>query len=147
MPLILGHPYETTWGGYPPHMSRDDYILWLRTKDDLLKGANAVYYDVGLGGDFKNQQTDALSLQQDWGRLTQKRLDVLIDKGQEWLIVELRHQSTGSEIGRLLIYRDMFEAEKPDDRPVSVILITGRYDAIVENIAKKQGIQYQYVRL
>lgn len=147
MPLTLGNRYAPNWGGYPPHMSRDDYILWLKTKDQLLDGANAVYYDVGVGGEFNNNETGAHSIQQDWGRLTQKRIDVLIDRGSEWVIVELRHQSTGSEIGRLLIYKDMFEAEKPDGRPVSVILVTGRYDQIVENIANKQGIQYKYVKL
>jgi hypothetical protein len=73
---------------------------------------------------------------------TQKRIDVLIETQKSWKIVELRHNATASALGRLIMYRNLWKSDPPDDRPVELMLVTDKYDPDVEAAAKELGIEY-----
>lgn len=142
MPTTLGNRYLPTWRGYPPHMSQDDYPLWQKYKNEALKDAIAVYYDVGLGGQAEVPEGVTPDMALMWLRNTQKRADVVIETTQEWKIIELRSQATGAALGRLLMYRDLWKKDPPDSKPVSVLLVTDRYDNDVLETAKAVDVQY-----
>lgn len=145
MPTVLGEPYKPTWMGYPPHMSKEDYLLWNIYKITALKDALNVYFDVGLGGQEEVPEGTTPQMAHMWLRNTQSRADVVIETETEWRIIELRHQSTGSELGRILKYRALWQREPPDKKPVRVILVVGRKDDIIKELAESAGVEYVFI--
>lgn len=142
MPTILGTKYLPTWDGLPPHMSPEDYEIWKRYKPQIIKDAQAVYYDVGLGGQITVPPGTTPEMAAMWFRNTQKRIDVLLDYGIGWIIVELRFNASSSAIGRLLHYRDLWNADPPDKRPLLLRLVTNRDDPEIRTLAQKLDINY-----
>ena len=142
MPTILGTKYLPTWDGLPPHMSPEDYEIWKRYKPQIIKDAQAVYYDVGLGGQITVPPGTTSEMARMWFRNTQKRIDVLLDYGIGWIILELRVQASSSAIGRLLHYRDLWNEDPPDKRPVLLRLVTNLEDKSIRALAQKLDIDY-----
>lgn len=142
MPTTLGDKYHPQWAGYPPHMSREDYPLWINSKVSLLKDALSIYFDVGLGGQTEVPPGVAPSYALMWQRVTQKRIDVLVEATDSWRIIELRNEATSSAIGRLLLYRDMWLRDPPDSRPLKLYLVTNLPDPDVKTTAEALGIIY-----
>lgn len=142
MPTTLGPRFLPTWRGYPQHMSQDDYPLWQKYKDQALKDAVAVYYDVGLGGQTEVPQGVTPEMALMWLRNTQKRADVVIEKTDKWEIIELRSQATSAALGRLLVYRDLWRKDPPDSKPVTVLLVTDRFDKDMVETAKAVNVEY-----
>ena len=54
-------------------------------------------------------------LKKDWLRLTQKRIDVLAETVDSWIIIELRARATSSVLGRLMVYGKLWRDEQPDE--------------------------------
>lgn len=145
MPTTLGQPYPTSWQGYPPHMSDEDFKIWQRYKLSALKDIRSMYFDVGLGGQTEVPPGTPTEYATMWTRNTQKRIDVLLDAGNEWRLIELRAHATGAALGRLLMYKDMFDKEPPDARPVALYLITDQLDNDVKATAEAVGVIYQVI--
>jgi hypothetical protein len=124
-------------------MSSEDFAIWQRYKLDALKDIEFVYFDVGLGGQTEVPPGTPPQYAVMWTRNTQKRIDVLLDTGSAWRIIELKHNATGAALGRLLMYRDMWMREPPDSRPVEVYLITNRLDPDVRDTAQAIGVNYR----
>jgi hypothetical protein len=143
MPTTLGEPYQKTWEGYPPHMSAEDFGIWQRYKTDALKDINLMYFDVGLGGQTQVPPGTPTEYAIMWLRNTQKRADVVFDAFTEWRIIELRHNATGAALGRLLMYKDLFLLDPPDNRPVKLYLISDRNDQDVKITAESVGVIYK----
>ena len=142
MPTTLGQKYLPTWDGVPPHMSPEDYEIWKRYRPTIIRDAQAIYYDVGIGGQITVPPGTTPEMAAMWFRNTQKRIDVLLDYGIGWIIVELRFNASSSAIGRLLHYRDLWNADPPDKRPLLLRLVTNRDDPEIRALAQKLDINY-----
>jgi len=141
MPTILGQRFDPLYQGWPPHMAKEDYAIWQRTRTKLLKNAKDVYFDVGLGGAKNIPDEYEPAYRYMWERLNQKRIDVLVDTGELWKIIELRPRATSTVIGRLLQYKTMWEAEPIDQRPVYLILGTDIPDPDLISLAVSLKIE------
>ena len=126
MPIPLGEKYLPAWNGYPPHMSSEDQEIWKRYKPYVWSIAVNFYYDVGLGGQENAPEGTSPEMAKMYLRTTQKRADVLIETDTGWIIIELRKDATGAALGRLLMYRDLWLKERPDERPLRIQLVTDR---------------------
>lgn len=142
MPTILGQRYQPTWDGLPPHMSPEDYDIWKRYRPQILKDAQVIYYDVGLGGQITVPPGTTPEMARMWFRNTQKRIDVLLDYGIGWVIVELRVDASSSAVGRLIFYRDLWQQDPPDKRPIILRLVTNREDREIRGLTQKLDIDY-----
>lgn len=142
MPTELGFQFLPDWVGVPPHMSKIDFEIWKRVKDEVLKNSIAVYYDVKLGtGRIPLGVTDVKEINL-WRRLNQKRADVIIEFGTEIKIIELRDNAKLDTIGRLVGYGLLYDSDPPFDKPVKLLIITNLQDNDVQMSAEKLGIEY-----
>jgi len=142
MPTTLGTPFKRTWEGTPPHMSTDDQVLWNKYKTDALKNAVNIYFDVGLGGQTDTPPGTSPEMARMWLRNTQKRIDVLIEEPNKWIILELRPRAQASAIGRLLQYFDLWKDDPPDTKPVELRLVTDTTDQDTKKLAQKLAITF-----
>ena len=141
MPTWLGTAYNTGYSGYPAHMATEDYAIWQKIKDKLLKDAQMMYFDVGLGGAKNIPSEYEPSFIYMWERLNQKRIDVLTDNGTRWNIIELRPRATSTAIGRLLQYRELWKLEPIDNRAIFLTLGTDIPDPDVISLAASLKIE------
>jgi hypothetical protein len=136
----LGFRYAPGWKGVPPHISSEDFEIWKRWRDtDLPANALSWYFDVGLGGQVVEHETDE-ALTRMWRRVTSKRADVVLEYPDRWIIVELRFAASASALGRLAQYKTLWQEDPPDDRPVDLVLVTDRLDPDLERVASNFGI-------
>ncbi len=142
MPTTLGIRYNVSWTGYPAHMSPEDTEIWKRYKDKIADEVLLLYFDVGLGGQTEVPPDTSPEMAMMWLRNTQKRTDVVAETLDGWIIIELRENATASAIGRLLLYQELWKQDPPDNRPVTLRLVTNREDVDVKALSRIQGIAY-----
>jgi len=142
MPTDLGIRYFPTWNGYPPHISPEDLEIWKRYHTFVLGEAINLYFDVGLGGPENIPPDTTEEMKRMWIRTNQKRADVVVEAQNHWTIIELRHYASAAALGRLLMYRDLWRKEPPDDKPVMLRLVSDGYDKDVKATAEALGIEY-----
>jgi len=142
MSTDLGIQYSPTWGGYPPHVSPDDLVIWKKYHTQIYGEAVNLYFDVGLGGPAEIEKGISREMEKAWIRLNQKRADVVIEALDRWVIVELRHYASAAALGRLLMYKDLWKQDPPDERPVELRLVSDGYDKDVASTAMALNIDY-----
>jgi len=142
MPTTLGDRFMPTWGGYPPHMSPEDTTIWKKYKYKILSEADAMYFDVGLGGQTEVPPGTPEEMARMWLRNTQKRADVVLETTNGWTIIELRENATSSAAGRLLQYRELWNQDPPDNKPVILRLVSNSYDKDLDGLCKTLNIEY-----
>lgn len=142
MPTELKQRFQPGFTGVPPGMSREDKILWEEYRATAYEDAINVYFNAGVGGETESPKDTAQALADMWLKLTQKRIDVLIETEKEWRIIELRSLADTGAIGRLLTYKTLWEQDPIGSKPVRLILVTDRYDQAIADTAKPLGISY-----
>jgi len=145
MSTILGTPYPQKWEGRPPRMSSEDLTIWLRYRTEAIKKALNIYFDVGLGGQTEVPPGTSPEMALMWFRNTQKRVDVIVEEPERWVIIELRPHAQSSAIGRLLQYFDLWKEDPPDSRMVDLRLVTDTVDQDTKKLAEKLGITFVVV--
>jgi len=141
MPPYLKQRFDPLWEGSPPHMSKEDFEIFKRGKALLFQNAVNIYYDVGLGGQTDIPEDTEDSLKSMWNKITQKRIDVLIETADQWHIVEIRPRATSTAAGRLLQYKDMWLADPQDSKPFKLILMTDTPDPDLIPLLKTLNIE------
>lgn len=142
MPTVLGDPYNMTIGRTPPHMSPEDEIIWNVWRNQYLRHDDKLYFDVRLGDGLSVAQDVTENVAKGWTELTQKRADLIVDRGDEWWIVEFRNQATANAVGRLLMYSALFKQDIPKQLPIKLILVTNRTDDELARLAINYKIDY-----
>lgn len=145
MPTTLGNPFSPTWGGVPPHISGEDLALWYSFRDTIVKDSLRLYFDVGLGGQTIVPEGTSPEMALMWLRSTQKRIDVLIEKEDKWIIVELRARAQASAVGRLLQYQKLWKDDPPNLKKVDLMLVTNSVDQDTKDLAESLGITFLLV--
>jgi len=125
----LGEPYPIDWGGRPVQMSSEDYEIWTRFMAREPSIYKAFYFSV-LVGDPAMPTKD---LEPEMARVVEhasrRRIDVVGETDDGWEIIELRNNAGPGAIGSVLAYKVLWEADPPDERPVTPIIITNTADA------------------
>jgi len=141
MPPDLGTAFAPGWAGWPPHMSEEDKEIFERGRDIIFKDAVNVFYDVGLGGQQLMLPETESQYREMWRRVTQKRIDVLVETPTEWKIIEIRPHATSTAAGRLLQYKEMWSSDPPDKKPYRLILMTDKADPDLIPVLKSLTIE------
>lgn len=138
----LGDRYDPAWNGTPPAMIAGDFRVWQRVKQTILKDAINVYYDVGVGyGQPAPPGTDE-NMKYMWLVNNQRRIDVLVEYADSWRLIELRENAKEQEVGRLEMYLMLLQKDPPNEKQVTLTLISGVLDKHVRDLAKSKGIEY-----
>jgi hypothetical protein len=116
-------------------MSALDFPLWQAVAPTFRPRAKRIYYDVAVGeGSPKDTATpDAIS--EGWSRLTRKRIDVVIDAGDAWLLIECRPNAGVGALGSITTYRSLWDRDPPDTRPTESYIVTTRLEPDVHRTA------------
>jgi len=120
----LGRRFEVDFAGYPPHMSAIDFVLWQRFRLRNRLPFVRVYYDVAVGDGAAAGANATPELLAAWSRITRPRVDVVGEGLGAWTLIEIRGAAGPGAIGSLLVYRDLWSADPPDQRPLALWLIT-----------------------
>lgn len=142
MPTTLGTPYSRAWEGVPPHMIAEDLTLWNKYRNTAIQKAKNLYFDVGLGGQTEVPPGTSPEMATMWLRNTQKRVDVLVEEENKWVIIELRARAQASAVGRILQYFNLWREDPPDDKIVELRLVTDTEDRDTKNLAERLGITF-----
>jgi hypothetical protein len=124
-----------------PGMSAQDTIIWIRGILVVTQPGDSLYYNVRIG----TQQGPVPGIMQTvmsaWQRANQKRVDVVLQRGDEWTIIEVRHIATSAALGRLIQYRDLWAQDRPTDN-VRLLLVTDWIDTDLPPLLLATGIDY-----
>lgn len=145
MPTILGRKYSTEWQGKPPRMSTEDYMIWIRYRDEATKNALWIFYDVGLGDGIEPEGEISPEIRQAWLTTTQKRADVIIQRPTVVDIVELRYSASVNAVGRLKLYMMLYRRDPVLGLNVRPVLVTNRRDRDVQDLCAQENIMYVVV--
>lgn len=126
-------------------MSAEDEAIWQRYLPTIANDFDFMYFDVGLGEGASAPESASPEYKRMWKINTQKRADVILETKDAWTIIELRNIATSSAIGRLLLYKTLWNADPPDARPLQLRLITNGFDADVQHLCEVMDIHYQVV--
>lgn len=130
----------------PPQFCREDYLIWLKWKDELEKRYTLIEYSVCLGGDLATTQHDP-ALSKMWERITARRVDAIGHARDHIALIEFRKFAGPSAIGQLMMYKCLYRREKNPALPIKLVLVS---DIVTDPIAvtcKDAGIEVALVRL
>jgi len=122
-------------------MSAVDYVLWQRYRRRNPLPFVRLFFDVGVGRGVVPQGDVPENVKRSWERITQQRIDVVGESSGGWTILELRGAAGPGAIGSLLAYHSLWLADPPDDRPLSLVLITDTFSDNLRPALVAQQIQ------
>jgi hypothetical protein len=145
MPTTLGPPFQPDFPGLPTGISLEDLQLWWRYRPQLPTDTTSLYFNVRLGdGKPAGANVDA-EWRNYWYTVTSKRADVIVQTPTEIQIIELRNNATANAIGRLLMYRTLWNDDPPLPGTARAILVTNLHDPDVARQAHLSDITYTIV--
>lgn len=142
MPTLMGNAFLPSWQGMPPGMSDQDAQIWNRWKKEGLKGAIRMWFNVRVGeGGALPKEVNAREAEW-WYLVTAKRIDAVVEYNDYVLLIELRDSAQADVLGRIKTYETLFAKDNPTGKPVQTAVITNKYDAEIEEVAKQMHVNY-----
>lgn len=142
MPTELGPPFPVDLQGIPPHMSTEDFSIWLLYQRTIPRDAQRLYFDVRLGADDKMNAHSDPAIARMWWANNAKRADVLIEFPDRLEMIELRTNALPNAVGRLLTYRMLWNDDPAIAKPLTMTLVTDHQDRDVERLCAANQIGY-----
>lgn len=142
MATVLGPTYGPDFTGIPRRIPANDYQLWLQYWPQLRPHVRRMWFDVQLGPGRPALPDSDPIMQSMWTQATQKRADCIVDTGKETWIIELHIPATANTIGRLLVYKYLWQLDDPLNLPIKLVLVTNFRDDDVAAVATAQAIDY-----
>ncbi len=141
MAIDLGAPFLGSFVGIPPHIAAEDLALWERFRRRFASAYRRFYFDVAVGQGEAAPAGTLEKLAAAWSRLTKLRLDVLGDRGDAWVLIELRPHAGPGALGALQAYSSLLLGGLPDARPLVVMLVTDSCSRDIKAVAGAAGIE------
>lgn len=141
----FGPPFAADFAGHPAHMSAVDFVLYKRLLAQGPLPFERVYFDVAVGAGANVQGDVAANVRAAWDRISRLRIDVLGEHPRGWTILELRGAAGAGAIGSLIVYRDLWLADPPDDRQLELVLVTDVFPTNLELSLAKADIRLMLV--
>ncbi len=145
MPTILGQPFPRDYRGIPTGMSPEDLRIWFRYQETIPPDTIALYFNTHLGEGKPTPDYEGTEWQQYWHLVTSKRADVLLYRPNELRIIELRNAASANAIGRLLMYRTLWNDDPKLPGTVTTELVTNIRDPDVQRQAEASNMIYTVV--
>lgn len=142
MPTSFGEPIPYASERQLRGLVEPEASIWTRWRFSLPVGVIRIFANVRVGkgrfaeGSFTENERDM------WLKVTQKRIDVFLEFQDKVWIVELRRVASSGAIGRLLMYKQLYEEDPIANKPVTLALVTDARDEDVQAIAFTLGIKY-----
>lgn len=141
----FGPSFPPTFAGRPAHMSSVDFVLWLRLTHQGSLPFERLFFDVAVGEGSAIQGDTPANVRSAWQRISRPRIDVVGEHAAGWTILELRGAAGPGAIGSLIVYRDLWLADPPDQRPIELVLVTDVFPSNLEPSLGKVDIRLMLV--
>lgn len=139
MPPLLGRAFPTDFKGTPPRIGGKEVRLWSWWQENFASFWELVYFDVKVGhGDVAEPGTP-VNVARAWNDITRFRIDMVAFSDSEWLLVEFRLEAGPGALGSVQMYKTLWLADPPDDRPVRAIIVTDRSTVDLSAVAALGG--------
>lgn len=143
--IDFGKPYGLQFAGHPAHMSAVDFVLWRRLRAGGSLVFDRVFFDVAVGRGAVPAGEASPAVIAAWQRLTRLRVDVVGETPDNWTLLELRGNAGPGAVGSLLAYRNLWNQDPPDDRPVKLWLVTDLFPENLLGVLSEFSIQFTVV--
>lgn len=125
--IDLGRAFDPVTAPPWPGMSAQDSIIWVRAQEIITQPDDRIYYNVRIGPARESAEYLPLQIRTMWSQINAKRVDLVIERGDTWIIVEVRHLATSAVLGRLLMYERLWHMDRPEAK-LELALITDWLD-------------------
>lgn len=99
---------------------------------------------VGTGFDPGDKFDD--SVRTSWIANSQRRIDALLRKGDEWTVVEVKYRASPLAIGQLICYRELLAIKYPGRDTSQLLLLCFQVDDDTIYCAGRLGVTIQRVK-
>jgi hypothetical protein len=141
----FGSSFAPTFAGRPAHMSSVDFVLWMRLQHKGPLPFERLFFDVAVGEGAAAPGDSPANVRAAWQRISRPRIDVVGEHAAGWTLLELRGAAGPGAIGSLIVYRDLWLVDPPDDRPVELVLVTDVFPTNLELSLGKADIRLMLV--
>lgn len=123
-----------------PHLMVQDVLIWERYLEQHATEWIGFRYDVRVGEGIELPESEPEYIRGMALALTEKRIDVLGEKGNEVWIIEVKPNAMLSAVGQVLSYQVLFEDRFPDQPKPKLMIVTDRKGPDLQSIAAKFNI-------
>ena len=136
----LGESYPLDWEGRPAQMSSEDYEIWVRFVGSETAIYQKVFFSVLVGDPAMPTEGLDEGMARVIEHASRRRIDVVGETEDSWHIIELRNNAGPGVIGSVLTYKVLWEADPPDERKCTPIIITNTADINLAFVCRKLEI-------
>lgn len=124
-----------------PHMKQHEGEIWERFLKRIPWTPVTIKYDVRLGeGVPVAPETPEWVARMAWA-LSTKRVDVMVETRNEWIIVEVKQRAGLSAVGQLLGYLSLFVRQFRPAKSIRMVLVCERVAPDMGPILSEYGIE------
>lgn len=139
MPPLLGRAFPPDFKGTPPRIGGREVRLWEWWQENFAASWDRVYFDVKVGhGDVPEPGTPS-NLARAWNEITRFRIDTVAESPSEWLLIEFRMEAGPGALGSVQMYKTLWLADPPDERPVRALIVSDRSTVDLAAVAALGG--------
>lgn len=123
-----------------PHMMDEDTAVWSKYLADQVVRLKAVWYDVKVGQPVQpTDPIDKMAVSIARG-LTRKRIDVVVQVGGGYWVVEVKPVANYVALGQVISYRRLFIEEYRPDGDVIAVIVCNEVDSDVFEDFEASGV-------
>jgi len=134
---ILKYPHVISFR----HMKEEEIII-MKTWIASYKIDGIYYFGFELPRILPEEARSKLpELDYDFIKLTRFKCDCVLEKTDEWLIIEVKDYLMTTALSQPIIYKTLFEKYLKPTKPTKPVLVYGEAAKEIEEIAKQMNIQ------
>ena len=134
-------PFPSDWPGIPPGMPSGDFLLWQRWREQAASLFDRLYFNVRVG----EPVPVAEDLPPEYIKMavasSRRRIDLVGEKGSRWSLVELKWDAGAEALGQILMYKALWLSDPPDNRPVTMIIVTNSLNKDMKIACKAYNVE------
>ena len=123
-----------------PHLMVGDVEIWERYLELHAKEWTGFRYDVRVGEGIELPKSQPEYIRGMALALTEKRIDVVGEKGNDVWIIEVKPNAMLSAVGQVLSYQVLFEDRFPEERKPYLMIVTDRKGPDIDSLCQRFNI-------
>jgi hypothetical protein len=72
--------------------------------------------------------------------ISRRRIDVVGEKPDGWFLIEVKYNAGPEALGQILMYKELWNQDPPDGKPVFTAIVTDRTAGQVSFAVKQYGV-------
>lgn len=136
----LSLAYDYPWAGVPAGMPSGDFLIWDRFRRMFGSMFSKIYYNVRVGDPSPVPGGLPDEIQKMAEDVSRRRIDVVGEKADSWILIEVKYNAGPEALGQILMYKELWNQDPPDGKPVYTAIVTDRTAGQVSFAVKQYGV-------